>query len=94
MLDEPVSPPAARKLIREIVTTGTVTFTDHALRELDKDGISEARALTLLRGGIVEPGEWENGEWRYRVRASGAYLVVAFDSEVELLVVTGWRDRR
>lgn len=44
-------------------------------------------------GGVVEPAEFENGSWRYRVRTNRMMVVVAFDedSESELVVVTGWR---
>ena len=48
-------------------------------------------AINVLRGGIVEPGEFENGSWRYRVRTQRMYVVVAFRSETELRVVTAWR---
>lgn len=55
------------------------------------------RALTLvdvrevLRGGVVEPAEWESGEWRYRVRVRDRYVVVAFEDETTLVLVTVWR---
>jgi hypothetical protein len=35
--------------------------------------------------------EYENREWRYRVRTNRIAVVVAFDSEEELTVVTVWR---
>jgi hypothetical protein len=45
-------------------------------------------AVNMLRGGIVEPGEFENGSWLYRVRTARMCVVVA-----ELRIVTAWRFR-
>jgi len=88
---DPLSPPDARKLIQAIVTSGRVIFTSHADRELTVDGVNRDQAFDVMKGGIVEPAEFERGSWRYRVRAQRIYLVVAFRSEQELVVVTGWR---
>jgi hypothetical protein len=49
---------------------------------------------TVLRGGVVEPGELERGSWRYRVKTNTMCVVVAFRSEMELVVVTAWRSGR
>ena len=76
-----------------IVASGQVVFSKHAVAELAADSISRAEALNVLRGGIVEPAELERGSWRYRARAGQVYVVVAFRSESELIVVTGWRTR-
>jgi hypothetical protein len=51
-------------------------------------------ATNVLRGGVVEPGEFENGSWRYRIRTQRIYVVVSFRSETELRVVTAWRWKR
>ncbi len=56
-----------------------------------KDGLAEIDVVNVLRGGVVEPGEWENGSWRYRVRTSRIAVVAAFRSETMLVVVTAWR---
>jgi hypothetical protein len=91
MLAEPLSPPDARKLIRAIFAAGMVRFSRHALDELRADGLAEDDALAVLAGGIVEPAEFEGGSWRYRVRAGRVYVVIAFRSELSLIVVTAWR---
>ena len=93
MLDEPFSPPAARRLILAIMLDGEVRFTSHALAEMAKDAITRDDVFALLRGGIVEPAEIERGSWRYRVRVAATYVVVAFRSEVALLVITAWRKK-
>jgi hypothetical protein len=45
----------------------------------------------VLRGGVVDPAEFENGSWRHRVRTARIAVIVAFRSETELRVVTAWR---
>ena len=93
MLDEPLPPPDARRLILTIVRDGEVRFTSHALIEMANDAITRDAVFAVLRGGIVEPAEFERGSWRYRVRVASTYVVVAFRSEVALLVVTAWRKK-
>jgi hypothetical protein len=73
VLVEPLSPPDARRLIREILHLTMVDVTN------------------VLRGGVVDPAEFENGSWRYRVRTARIAVIVAFRSETELRVVTAWR---
>jgi hypothetical protein len=90
-LREPLSPPAARKLIRAILADGAVNFSKHARDEMAKDRLAEIDIVNVLRGGIVAPGEWEHGSWRYQVRTSRMVTVVAFRSESMLVVVTAWR---
>jgi hypothetical protein len=96
VLAEPLSPPAAKALIRDILANGEVTFSEHALDEMGKEDpdITEEETFAVLRGGIVEPAEFRSGSWRYRVRAMGIYVVVAFRSETRVKVVTAWRVRR
>src|SRR5262249_28257149 len=96
VLDEPLSPPAAKTLILGILASGEVTFSDHALDEMDEEqpDITEEEVLAVLRGGIVEPAELLRGSWRYRVRAMGVYVVVVFRSEMRAKVVTAWRMKR
>lgn len=55
------------------------------------DDLDVQDALNVLRGGVCEPAEQVSGTWRYRVRTSRMYFVVAFRSETELRVVTAWR---
>ncbi|MEY4515560.1 MAG: hypothetical protein RLZZ450_7682 [Pseudomonadota bacterium] len=90
-LREPLSSPAVKKLIRAILSDGTVGFTKHAREEMAKDKLVEIDVVNVLRGGVVEPGEWENGSWRYRVRTARMVAVIAFRSESALTVVTAWR---
>lgn len=91
MLQHPLSNDDARRLIGQILKTGTVGFSQHALEEMEKDELTTADAANVLRGGVVEFSEEVNRTWRYRVRTPRMTFVVAFRSEHALSVVTAWR---
>jgi hypothetical protein len=91
MLAEPLDPVRAKRLIRQIVETGEMTFSRHAEEELLKDRLTMADVVHVLRAGVVEPAEWINGQWRYRMRTQKLYVVVRFRSETALRVITAWR---
>lgn len=91
MLVEPLDSVEARRLIRDILTNGSVSFSRHAEEEMAKDSLTAVDVTNVLRGGIVESGESENGSWRYRVRTQRIAVIVGFRSETELRVVTAWR---
>ena len=91
-LEQPLRATQAKKLIRRILESGTVVFTNHALSELAKDDLTTVDALRALQGGVVEEAEWERGAWRHRVRTPRIAVVVEFESEAELVVVTAWRE--
>jgi hypothetical protein len=93
-MDEPLSPPEAKRLIREILAGGEVVSSRHATEEMKNDDLTMVDCINVLRGGIVEPAEWENGTWRYRVHTQRIWVVVAFRSETRLVVVTAWRSKR
>lgn len=91
---DPLARSEAKRRIRAILVEGDVVFTTHALHEMKNDRISQAQVIDVLRGGIVEPPEFEKRSWRYRVRAHKVYVVVAFRSEWSALVATAWRTNR
>jgi len=88
---EPLKPPDAKKLSREIVETGVVDVSGHAQEEMDNDGLETTDCLNLLRAGVFNPPEYIKGEWRYRVTTSRICVVISFESETRLRVVTAWR---
>ena len=94
MLQHPLNNEAAKRLIVQILKTGAVGFTDHALGEMAKDDLTTVDAANVLRGGVVEFCEEVNHTWRYRVRILRMTFVVAFRSEHALSVVTAWRKTR
>ena len=91
VMDEPLGPDAARKLIREILRAGRFIYSRHAKEELLAADLTTVDCENVLRGGVAGPGEFEHGTWRYRVETSRIAVVVAFRSEDELVVVTAWR---
>lgn len=50
--------------------------------------------MNVLRAGqINEEPEMEHDSWRYRVHTTAFCVVVAFDSVVDVVVVTAWRKK-
>ena len=88
---EPLKPPDAKRLAREIVENGEVIFSGHAQEEMSDDGLETTDCLNLIRGGVYEPAELIKGEWRYRITTQRICVVVAFASMTRLRVVTAWR---
>ncbi len=96
-LKEPLSSAAAKALIRTILEGGGVGYRKHALDEMatDKLGpISKMDVTNVLKGGVVEPAEYESGSYRYRVRTTKVTVVVAFQSSSVAVVVTAWRNAK
>ncbi|MBI3567404.1 MAG: DUF4258 domain-containing protein [Gemmatimonadetes bacterium] len=89
----PLRPPEAKALARRIANVGTIKFSGHAREEMSKDGLDASDCRNLVRAGVFEPAELENGEWRYRVRTARMCIVVAFRSVDHLTVITAWRVR-
>lgn len=94
MLQHPLRNEDAKRRIAEILKTGRIGFSNHALEELAKDGLSTVDVTNVLRGGIVEFSEEVKRTWRYRVRTSRMTVVAAFQSDEALTVVTAWRKTR
>jgi hypothetical protein len=92
--NEPLSPPVARRLIRAIAAAGGVRFSGHAVAELRRDGLNTVDGHKVLVSGAVAAGEYEHGAGRYRVTAGRVTMVLEFESESRLVVVTGWKARR
>ncbi len=93
-MDEPLAPEAARLLIRDILKRGRFTYSKHAKEEMLDDDLTTVDCENVLRGGVVRPGEYERGTWRYRVETTKITVVIAFRSKQELVVVTAWRSGR
>lgn len=92
MLNEPLKPSEAKKLIRSILKDGSVSYSHpHAMDRLEKHGMSMMDCTNILRGGQVEEAEHENGEWRYQVHTGKMKVIVRFEDETELMIVTAWR---
>ena len=96
----------ARRLLRRLLEEGIFVVSPHARIEMNKDNLTNVDVVNILRAGLVQPAEWENGSWRYRVLTQRMAAVAAFDpdvdavpadeddvSEMELIVVTAWREK-
>lgn len=94
LVKEPLSPTDAKAAVLAILEDGAIVFSKHAREEMEKDLLGDVDALNVLRGGVIEPAEFEHGTWRYRVRTARMCFVVSFRSEEELRVVTAWRIKR
>jgi hypothetical protein len=92
-VDEPLPAREARALARRILAGGSIVFTKHALQELEKDRKTTQDALNVLRGGAYGEAEWENGGWRHRASTQRMEVVLEFESDEELVVITGWARR-
>lgn len=92
MLNEPLQRTQTKKLILSILKDGSISFAQpHAMERLKKHGLSTLDCLNVLRGGAAEVAEYENGEWRYRIQTAKMTVVVRFEDETELMIVTAWR---
>jgi hypothetical protein len=89
---EPLKPPDARKLAREIVDTGIFDFSGHAYEEMANDSLQSTDCLNIIRAGIYDEPEYRNDEWRYRVCTQRMCVVITFMSETRLRVITAWRN--
>lgn len=91
VLDEPLDPQKAKALVAEILHRGVTTYSTHAKKAMASRRLSSVDCVNVLRGGVAEVGEYENGSWRYRFRTNVIVVVIAFVSKTELRIVTAWR---
>ncbi|CAN5537392.1 hypothetical protein BH09MYX1_BH09MYX1_07610 [soil metagenome] len=64
-----------------------------------KDDLTSVDVVNVLRGGVVEEPEFENGSWRYRARTQRIAVVIRFEESEDgiaegIIVVTAWKDQR
>ena len=93
-LVEPIKPEEAKRLILQILKSGTVTYSCHAKEEILADNMTTLDCEYVLRGGFVRPGEYENGSWRYKVETDRMAVVICFRSKTQLVLVTAWRKKK
>lgn len=88
-----MSPPEARRILRAIVEFGTVRFARHLDKRCQERKILRAQVMYTLERGIVEPAEFENGGYRYRIRGPEAVIVVEIETKTLAVVISAWRPR-
>ncbi|MBN1957355.1 MAG: DUF4258 domain-containing protein [Desulfuromonadales bacterium] len=91
-MNQPIKAAEARKLLRRILNGGIVTYSQpHAIDRLKERELSTLDCENVMRAGVLQEAEWDNGGWRHQVRTQKIVVVVEFLSENEVLVVTAWR---
>jgi hypothetical protein len=90
-LQQPLLPDAASAVIRKVLRSGTVYFSEHGLEEMDDDGILQPDVVQTLVRGRVSEAYFRDGSWRHRVARGGVEVVVAIESDERLVVVTAWK---
>lgn len=92
---EPLNPAAVDRLAKVALKGGSISFSQHARDEMEKDRLTDVDIANVIRGGFCEgAGELIQGSWRYRMRTQRIVVVIAFRSDVDLRVVTAWRTGR
>lgn len=89
----PLSADQATRVARGILADGTVFTPPHAESRLNERSITTQDIENTLVGGVCARAEWHEGrqEWRYQFETSRIGVVIAFDDEENLTVVTTWR---
>lgn len=91
-MKQPFSKVEAKKRLRKILSSGFVSYSrPHAIERLEKRNLSMVDCENVLRGGIVDEAEYENGSWRHHVRTQKIEVIIEFLSEEEVLILTAWR---
>lgn len=97
MLVQPLKATEAKKQIRLILDEGEVVFRDpHFAQRMAERTITRQDVMNTLRAGIVDEAEYENGEWRHRVRTASFTVIVCFPEDEGLLLAacTCWRNNK
>ncbi len=92
-MEQPLAAVDARKLAKAIIATGNVVFVTHAEQEMAKDSLTTIDVINVLRGGAYSEAEWENGAWRHQAYTQRIVVVIEFENESELTVITAWRKK-
>lgn len=64
MLNEPLGEVEAKRLIRTILDTGRVAWTEHVTKQRDARNLTTVDCVNVMRAGSVEPPDYELGTWR------------------------------
>ena len=89
----PLAPDGATELVRCIVRDGVVAFSDRALSTLRSQGLTTADCHNVLRWGTSDPASSHGGAWHYRLHTASAFVVVAFRSDVEMVVMSAGKKK-
>ena len=93
-MKHPLSKDRAKRLIVEILKSGTLSFSNHAQEEMAADKLDEVDVRNTLRGGWCALVELRTGSWRYRFETNQQGAVIVFRSETHAVVVTVFRFKK
>jgi hypothetical protein len=91
MIEHPLNPVRAKQLLRSIVATGDLSYIRHAREQMEERKINEQDVENILNGGTVALSDIVGGVFRYRVSTPRMTVVLEFESETEVIIVTVWR---
>ncbi len=86
-----IRPGDARRLLREILEIGIITYPDYARKRMEQRLVTTIDCENVLWAGKVKHPEWINNAWRYRVVTTKLEVVIEFVSENEIVIVTTMR---
>ncbi len=86
-----IRPGDARRLLRDILENGIITYPDHARKRMEQRLITMIDCENVLWAGKVKHPEWINDAWRYSVVTGRLEVVIEFASENEIVIVTAMR---
>lgn len=89
-----LSPDAATELVHRLTREGVVTWSRHGLAQASAAGMTTVECDQALIGGVADPPDYSNGQWRYRIHWQRVCVVVVFRANVEAVVIDAWRKRR
>ncbi len=79
MLKSRLKPREAKSFILDILRHGNIVYArPHAIQRMEERDISTLDCENILRGGVVQEPELENGVWRYQVRTRRMTVVAHF----------------
>ena len=91
--DEPLDKHELDTRTNDVLDNGSVHFTDHVRDDkFPFEDLDELDCRNVLRNGWLDFPEYDEGSWTYRIRTSAIVVVVTFQSERDLVVITAWRD--
>ena len=94
-LDGPLDGVKLKRALLNVLERGLLAYIGHAEIEMKKDAINRDHIDHVLRAGLMKmPAEVVRGEWRYRIETRAIAVIVSFQSELELEIITAWRFKR
>ena len=86
----------ARKVLSELLNTvpNCFSYGAHFRNRMAERDMTIGDVLNILhKGKILKNGEFENGQWRYRVETEKMAVVIAFNNPFFVRGVTCWRGK-